>query len=85
MSPAKKKSARSKQAPSLEEALAELEGLVASMEEGDLSLEDALAQFQRGIELTRICRSSLKDAEQKVQILQKKAGIENLVDFENTD
>ena len=47
----------------------ELEGLVARMEKGDRSLEDSLKDFERGVELTRLCQSALRDAEQKVQKL----------------
>ena len=50
-----------------EAALAELESLVASMEE-------ALRQFERGVTLTRQCQQALKQAEQKVEILMEKAG-----------
>lgn len=57
-----------------EAALAELESLVASMEEGDLPLEEALRQFERGVTLTRQCQQALKQAEQKVEILMEKAG-----------
>ena len=52
-----------------ETALAELESLVERMEQGETKLEDALQDFERGIALTRACRQSLADAEQKVQIL----------------
>lgn len=54
---------------SFEKALAELEGLVEKMEQGDLTLEESLKQLERGIALTRACRSALADAEQKVQQL----------------
>jgi exodeoxyribonuclease VII small subunit len=57
-----------------EAALAELEALVAQMEEGDLPLEDALRQFERGVTLTQQCQQALKQAEQKVEILMEKAG-----------
>ena len=56
----------------LEASLKELEALVERLEAGDLPLEEALAQFERGIKLTRSCQSILKDAEQKVEILLKK-------------
>ncbi len=55
-----------------ERALAELEGLVERLERGDLPLEDALKTFERGVELTRHCQSSLKAAQQKVEILLKR-------------
>ncbi len=57
-----------------ESAIAELESLVATMEEGDLPLEEALKQFERGVTLSRQCQQALKLAEQKVEILMEKAG-----------
>ncbi|TCJ15345.1 exodeoxyribonuclease VII small subunit [Parasulfuritortus cantonensis] len=56
---------------SFEAAVAELEGLVAAMEAGDLSLEDSLAAYKRGMELTGYCQKTLAEAEQQVQILEK--------------
>jgi exodeoxyribonuclease VII small subunit len=55
-----------------EQALGELEAVVEKLEHGDLPLEEALKQFERGIELARACQESLKQAEQKVEILLKK-------------
>jgi exodeoxyribonuclease VII small subunit len=52
-----------------EQALGELEAVVQKLEHGDLPLEEALKQFERGIELTRGCQASLKQAEQRVEIL----------------
>ncbi len=57
-----------------EEALEELEDLVSSMEEGDLSLEESLKAFEKGIKLTRECQTALKKAEQKVQVLLNENG-----------
>lgn len=57
-----------------EEALEELEALVTSMEEGELSLEESLQAFEKGIKLTRECQSALKKAEQKVQVLLDESG-----------
>jgi len=64
-----------------EKALNELESLVETMEEGDMSLEDSLKQFERGVELTRQCQTALRDAEQKVQILIDKSEQADLKDF----
>ena len=52
----------------------ELEELVGRMEQGDHSLEASLKDFERGVELTRICQKALAEAEQKVQILSKNLG-----------
>jgi exodeoxyribonuclease VII small subunit len=63
---------RDNKAPEFEEALTELEGLVERLERGDLPLDEALKTFERGVELTRHCQSSLKSAQQKVEILLKR-------------
>jgi exodeoxyribonuclease VII small subunit len=52
-----------------EKTLESLEELVSAMEEGELSLEESLEAFEKGIKLTRECQTALKQAEQKVQIL----------------
>ncbi len=69
----------------LERSLADLEELVDELESGDLPLETAMKKFEEGIKLTRGCQTALKEAEQKVQILLKSAGGEDLSDFEVTD
>lgn len=66
---AKKKLEADSKAPDFEAALAELEGLVQRMEGGELSLEDSLQEFERGVQLTRICQDALKAAEQRVRLL----------------
>jgi exodeoxyribonuclease VII small subunit len=60
--------------PDFEQALAELEALVARLERGDMPLDDALRTFERGVELTRQCQGSLKAAQQRVEILLKRNG-----------
>lgn len=57
--------------PDFEQSMQELEALVKRLERGDLPLEEALSQFERGVALTRICQTALKTAEQKVAILLK--------------
>jgi exodeoxyribonuclease VII small subunit len=79
-----KKSASSKTI-SFESAMQELEKLVARMEKGDRNLEESLKDFERGVELTRICQNSLRDAEQKVQKLIKESGQSTLVPFEEDE
>ena len=67
-----------------EDALGELETIVRGLESGDLSLEESLARFERGVALSRFCRSSLAEAEQKVRVLMEdEAGEESLEDFES--
>jgi exodeoxyribonuclease VII small subunit len=69
----------------LEKSLEELEALVARLEGGELSLEQALEEFERGVKLTRQCQSALKDAEQKVEILLKRTEQATPVPFAPTD
>ena len=58
--------------PDFEQALGELEAVVERLEHGELPLEEALKQFERGVELARSCQAALKQAEQKVEILLQK-------------
>lgn len=55
---------------SFESALGELETIVTQLEQGELALEDALKQFERGIGLVRANEQKLQQAEQQIQILQ---------------
>jgi exodeoxyribonuclease VII small subunit len=55
---------------SFEKALAELEKLVAQMEGGNLSLEQALASHKRGLELARFCQERLEAAQRQVRVLE---------------
>ncbi len=75
----------SKKSIDLEKSLSELEAIVEELESGDLPLEKAMQKFEQGIKLTRGCQSALKDAEQKVEILLKSAGGENLQPFADED
>jgi len=67
--------------PDFETAMRDLEELVDRLEQGDLPLEESLAAFERGVMLTRACQTALKEAEQKVEILLKKAGEPVVEDF----
>ena len=69
----------------LEKSLADLENLVEELESGDLPLEKAMKKFEEGIKLTRGCQTALKEAEQKVEILLKSAGGEDLEEFDVDD
>lgn len=68
-----------------EQALAELETLVTTMEQGELSLEESLKSFERGVELTRTCQQALKEAEQKIEILSRKTPDAELEPFEEQE
>ena len=64
-----------------ETALGELEKLVDTLENGDLSLEQSLDDFEKGIQLTRACQHALSDAQQKVRILLADNGKTELIDY----
>ena len=64
------KPSKSAAEPSFEKALAELESIVARMEDGDLSLEQSLAAHKRGLELAKQCRERLDAAQQQVRVLE---------------
>jgi len=65
-----------------EKSIAELEALVERMESGELTLEQSLRDFERGVALTRACQKALTEAEQKVKILLSRDGEAGLRDFE---
>ena len=69
-----------------EVALEELEGIVEQLESGELSLEDSLAAFEKGVGLVKLCNQKLADVEKKVELLSKdKEGKLQLKRFESDD
>lgn len=67
-----------------EQALADLEALVERLERGDLPLEASLAEFQRGVDLSRRCQAALAAAEQRVEkLLQRSDGTEERVPLDD--
>lgn len=60
-----------KKPPDFEDSLSELEALVEALEEGNLSLDESLKSFERGIKITRECQQALKMAEQRVAVLTR--------------
>ncbi len=54
---------------SFEKSVQELDDIVAKMESGDLSLDQSLELFERGIKLTRSCQKTLSEAETKIEKL----------------
>ena len=55
-----------------ESAIAELETIVKTLEDGDLALERSLALFERGVQLSRFCHARLEDAEKRIEILNER-------------
>ena len=67
---------------SFEEALQALEEVVDSLEKGDLSLEQSLHLYERGVALSDRCQQALYDAEQKVRVLSERGQTAQLQPFE---
>ncbi len=65
-----------------ERALDELEKLVERMEQGELSLEESLKLYERGIELSKACQKALDAAEKRIRILSEQEGKSELETFE---
>lgn len=63
---------RKQTAPNFEASMQELENLVDTLESGEMSLEDSLKSFEKGVELIRVCQKALDEAERKVEILTGK-------------
>jgi exodeoxyribonuclease VII small subunit len=63
-----------KKTPNFEKALSELETLVDEMEQGNLSLEDSLKRFEKGIALSTECQQALQNAELKIKELVEQNG-----------
>jgi exodeoxyribonuclease VII small subunit len=59
--------------PRFEEALKQLEDVVAKLEKGELSLEESLRLYEQGIGLSRLCHQKLEEAEGKIELLLKDA------------
>jgi exodeoxyribonuclease VII small subunit len=58
-----------------EAAIAELESVVKKLEEGDLALEQSLALYERGVQLSRFCHARLEDAERRIEILSERGDL----------
>jgi exodeoxyribonuclease VII small subunit len=58
-----------------ETAIAELEGIVKSLEDGDLTLERSLELYERGVQLSRFCHARLEEAERRIEILDERGEI----------
>lgn len=70
-----------KKSPTLEDSLAEISILIDKMEHGELTLEQSLEHFERGINLIKHSQKILTEAEQKVQVLMQNNGNEELTTY----
>ena len=58
-----------------ESAIAELDSIVKRMEEGDLTLEKSMEMYERGLQLSKFCHSTLEAAERRIEILTERGEI----------
>ncbi|MEW6527275.1 MAG: exodeoxyribonuclease VII small subunit [Spirochaetota bacterium] len=54
-----------------EDALEELEAIASKLESGELTLEQSIQYYEKGVELAKFCRQKLEEAERKIEVLQK--------------
>ena len=73
--------------PDFETTLTRLEAIVTRLENGDLPLEEALKEFENGVQLAKLGQERLQQAEQRIQILLQKNATVELADYrsENAD
>jgi len=64
---------KSLQKLNFEEAMEKLEKIVEDLESGELSLEDSVKSFEKGIELSKLCKKKLESAENRVKKIVEKA------------
>ena len=60
----------------IEAAIAELEGIVKKLEDGDLTLEQSLELYERGVRLSRYCHARLEEAERRIEVLDEKGELQ---------
>ncbi|WWP02265.1 MAG: exodeoxyribonuclease VII small subunit [Candidatus Dasytiphilus stammeri] len=70
---------------SFESSIQQLEQIVSYLEKGDLSLEEAINAFEKGIKLAKISQETLQNAEQRVQILLKNETLSNFININTMD
>lgn len=74
-----------KKTASFEEQLSELKSITKQLEDGQLSLDDSLKLFEKGIGLYRACSSLLETTERKVAVLMENNEVQPLADLEVTE
>jgi len=80
-----KATANKKTSLSFEQSLTELESIVQNLEQGELSLEESMTLFERGLSLSKLSQEKLQQAEQKVKILLNENGQKQLIDFDTSE
>ncbi len=62
---------------SFEQAIKELTGIVAKIEQGDIALQDSISQYERGMTLIKHCRGILQKAEKRIEKITQQDSSEN--------
>ncbi len=74
---------KSEEPRSFEDAMKQLDAIVAKLEEDKLPLEEMIARYEEGVALARYCGAKLEEAEQKVRLIARQAdGSVALEDFD---
>jgi exodeoxyribonuclease VII small subunit len=60
-----------------ESATAELDAIVRKLEEGDLPLEQSMALYERGLQLSRFCHAKIEEAERRIELLNERGELRN--------
>lgn len=60
-----------------ESATAELDSIVRKLEEGDLPLEQSMALYERGLQLSRFCHAKIEEAERRIELLNERGELRN--------
>ena len=73
-------------APDLEKAIAQLDAILAEMEDGKLPLDGLISRYEQGVKLVKLCQEQLKQAERRIQIVTQEAnGAFALKEFRTDD
>lgn len=70
---------------SFENAIKDLEDIVEQLENKELSLDDSLKLFEKGIGLYRFCSNKLNQAEEKIQMIVEENGVIQSVPFKSEE
>lgn len=72
--------------PDLENAIVQIDSILAEMEGGKLPLNQLISRYEEGVKLVKLCQEQLHKAEQRIQIVTKEAeGVFALKDFKADD
>lgn len=72
--------------PDLEKAIAQLDVILAEMEDGKLPLDRLIERYEEGVKLVKLCQDQLRQAERRIQVVTREADAAfGLKDFKTDD